>query len=319
MLEIWSEKYRPQKLNEIINQTHVVERIKAFVKEKNIPHLLFAGSAGTGKTTMALALARELYGKNWQQNVLSLNASDERGIDIIRGKVKDFARTKSLGDVDFRIVLLDEADALTQEAQQALRRTMESFTSVSRFILIGNFSSKIIEPIQSRCAVFRFKSLTEPDIKKFVSRIVEGEKLKITDAAIDAVIYLSEGDLRKVANILQSSAVLSEKITDDVVYDVALQAKPDDVKDMLQAALKGKFEEARKMLQNMLLRQGLAGSDVIREIHRQTYSLEGLTEEEKVMLIGKIGEYEFRLSEGSSDLIQLEALLAQFLLAGKKK
>jgi replication factor C small subunit len=258
-----------------------------------------------------------LYGKNWHQNILSLNASDERGIDIIRGKVKDFARTKPFGDVNFRIVLLDEADALTQEAQQALRRTMESFTSVSRFILIGNFSSKIIEPIQSRCAVFRFKSLAEQDIKKFIARIVEGEKLKISDEAINAVIYLSEGDLRKVANILQTSAVLSEKITEDVVYDVASQAKPDDVKNMLQAAIRGKFEEARKMLQNMLLRQGLAGSDVIREIHRQIYSLD-LTEEEKVQLIEKTGEYEFRLSEGSSDLIQLEALLAQFLLLKKK-
>jgi len=314
---IWAEKYRPLKLNEVINQSHVTERIKAFVKEKNVPHLFFAGSAGTGKTTMALALAHELYGKNWHQNVLSLNASDERGIDIIRGKVKDFARTKPLGDVNFRIVLLDEADALTQEAQQALRRTMESFTSVSRFILIGNFSSKIIEPIQSRCVVFRFKTLNETDIKKFIARIVDGEKLKITDEAIDAIIYLSEGDLRKVANLLQASAVLSEKISEDVVYDVASQAKPDDVKNMLEAALKGKFEEARKMLQNMLLRQGLAGSDVIREIHRQIYSLD-LSEEEKVQLIEKTGEYEFRLSEGSSDLIQLEALLAQFLLVKKK-
>jgi replication factor C small subunit len=315
---IWAEKYRPLKLNEVINQVHVTDRMKAFVKEKNVPHLLFAGSAGTGKTTMALALAHELYGKDWHQNILSLNASDERGIDIIRGKVKDFARTKPLGDVDFRIILLDEADALTQEAQQALRRTMESFTSVSRFILIGNFSSKIIEPIQSRCAVFRFKTLNEADIKKFIARIVEGEKLKISDDAINAVIYLSEGDLRKVANILQTAAVLSEKITEDVVYDVASQAKPDDVKNMLQAALKGKFEEARKMLQNMLLRQGLAGSDIIREIHRQIYSLD-LTEEEKVNLIEKTGEYEFRLSEGSSDLIQLEALLAQFLLVKKVK
>jgi replication factor C small subunit len=314
---IYAEKYRPQKLGEIINQSHITERIKAFVKDKNVPHLLFAGPAGTGKTTMALALSSELYGKNWKQNILSLNASDERGIDVIRGKVKDFARTRSIGDVNFRIVLLDEADALTQEAQQALRRTMEAFTSVSRFILIGNYSSKIIEPIQSRCAVFRFKALNDADIKKFITRIVEGEKLKISDDAVQAIIYLAEGDMRKVANLLQSSASLSEKITEDVVYNVASHAKPDDVKIMLEAALNGKFEDARKNLQNMLLRQGLAGSDVIKEIHRQVYSLE-ISEQNKVHLIEKIGECEFRLSEGSNDLIQLEALLAQFLVVGKK-
>ena len=316
-LAIWSEKYRPLKLSEVINQKHVVERVKAFIKDKNIPNMLFTGPAGTGKTTVSLAIAHELYGKEWRSNVLEKNASDERGIDVIRGAVKDFARTKSIGEIPYKIIILDESDALTQEAQQALRRTMENFTSVSRFILICNYSSKIIEPIQSRCAVFRFKSLTEEDIKKFIKRIVEEEKLKISDDAYSAIIYLSEGDLRKVANLLQTSAALGEKITEETVYDVASQAKPDDVKEMLQLALKGNFEDARKKLQDMLLRQGLSGEDVIKEIHRQIYSLD-VSEQAKVQLIEKTGEYEFRISEGSSDLIQLEALLAQFLSFSKK-
>jgi len=179
-LALYAEKYRPEKLSEVINQKHVVERIKAFVKEKNIPHMLFAGPPGSGKTTVSLCIAHELYGKEWRVNVLETNASDARGIDVIRGQVKNFARTKSISDVPFRMIILDEADNLTTDAQQALRRTMETFTSVSRFILIGNFSSRIIEPLQSRCAVFRFKTLTEDDIKKFIKRIVEGEKLKIT-------------------------------------------------------------------------------------------------------------------------------------------
>jgi replication factor C small subunit len=300
----------------VINQKHVVERVKAFVKEKNIPHMIFAGPPGTGKTTIALCIAYELYGKNWRQNVLSTNASDERGIDIVRGKIKDFARTKAIGEVPWKIILLDEADALTPEAQNALRRTMEMYTDVSRFILIANYSSRLIEPIQSRCSVFKFKTLSEDDIKKFIDRIVKGEKLKITDDAIKAIIYLSEGDLRKVANLLQASAALGEKITEDIVYEVASQAKPADVKQMLELALKGNFEDARKRLQDMLLRQGLSGEDIIREIHRQIYSLD-ISEEAKVQLIEKCGEIDFRISEGGDDLIQLTALLAQFLLFSK--
>jgi len=180
-----------------------------------------------------------------------------------------------------------------------------------------NYSSKIIEPIQSRCAVFRFKALTEADVRKYIQRIVEGEKLKITEDGIKAIIEISEGDLRKVANLLQASSALGEKITEDVVYEVASQAKPTDVKEMLELVLKGKFEDARKKLQDMLLRQGLSGRDVIREIHKQIYSLP-LTEEAKVQLVEKCGEYEFRISEGGDDLIQLTALLAQFLLFSKK-
>jgi len=315
---VWAEKYRPEKLSEVINQRHVVERLKAFVKEKNIPHMLFAGPAGTGKTTCALAIACELYKHAWRQSILELNASDARGIDVIRGQVKDFARTKSLGDISYKIILLDEADNLTPDAQQALRRTMENFTNVSRFILIGNYSSKIIEPIQSRCSIFRFKALSEADIRKFIDRIIEGEKLKISEDGIKAVIEISEGDLRKVANLLQASSALGEKITEDIVYDVASRAKPADVKEMLELALKGNFTDARKKLQDLLLKQGLAGSDIIVEIHRQVYSL-AIPEEIKVRLIERCGEYEFRLSEGSNELIQLEALLSQFLLYSKLK
>src|SRR3989338_1260013 len=206
--QIWAEKYRPAKLSDVINQKHAIERIKAFVKDKNIPHMLFAGPAGTGKTSTALTIAKELYGDSWRQNVLELNASDERGIDVVRGKVKDFARMRPLGSVSWKIVILDEADALTQEAQQALRRTMENYTNVTRFILLCNYSSKIIDPIQSRCAVFRFRVLVDMDIKKYIERIAEGEKLKLDDNAMNALIYLSEGDLRKVSNLLQASAAM---------------------------------------------------------------------------------------------------------------
>jgi replication factor C small subunit len=316
-LEIWAEKYRPKKLDEVINQKHVVERVKAFVKEKNIPHMLFAGSAGTGKTTVGLCIARELYGDAWRQNVLELNASDARGIDVIRGQVKDFARTKAIGKVPFKIILMDEADNLTTDAQQALRRTMENFTHTCRFILLCNYSSRIIDPIQSRCAVFRFKTLSEEDVRKYIDRIVKSEKLEIDESGINAIITIAEGDLRKVSNLLQASASLGKKITEDVVYDVASRAKPKDVEEMLQLVLNGKFKEARDKLHDMILKQGLAGSDIIREIHRQIFGLP-ISEEAKIKLIEKCGDYEFRISEGGNELIQLEALLASFLLFSKK-
>jgi replication factor C small subunit len=316
-ITVWAEKYRPKKLSEVINQRHVVERVKAFVEEKNIPHMLFAGPPGSGKTTIALCIAHELYGNSWRQNVLELNASDARGIDVIRGQVKDFARTKPLGEVPYKIIILDEADNLTSDAQQALRRTMEAFTAVSRFCLICNFSSKIIEPIQSRCAVFRFKALTEADVRKFIERIVKGEKLKITEDGTKAIVEICEGDLRKVANLLQAAASLEKKIDENAIYDVASRAKPTDIKEMLELTLKGKFEDARKKLQDLLLRQGLSGSDIISEIHRQIYSLD-VPEDLKIKLVEKCGEYEFRLSMGGNEFIQLESLLAQFLLANKQ-
>jgi len=315
--EVWAEKYRPKSLKEVINQRHVVERLKAFVKEKNVPHCLFAGSAGTGKTTCALSMANDLFGKGWKSYVLELNASDTRGIDTIRGQVKEFSRIKSLGKIPFKFIILDEADNLTGDAQQALRRTMENFTQTARFILICNYSSKIIDPIQSRCAVFRFKSLAEKDIETFIDRIVTGEKLKIDASAKKALIELSEGDLRKVANLLQASSSVGKKITGDTVYDVASQAKPKDVRQMLELALKGNFREARNRLHDMILKQGLAGQDIIKEIHRQIYDLK-ISDDDKVKLVDKTGEYDFRISEGGTDLIQLEALLTHFLLLSKK-
>ncbi len=315
--EIWAEKYRPKKFSEIINQEHVISRVKAFVEEKNIPHMLFAGPAGTGKTTTALVIARSLYGDAWRQNILELNASDSRGIDVIRGRVKDFARTKAIGEVPFKLIVLDEADALTNEAQQALRRTMEDFSDITRFILICNYSSKIIDPIQSRCVVFRFKAMDESHVRKFVERIVKSEKLKIDEKAIKAVIEIAEGDLRRVSNLLQAASALSTKITEDVVYEVASLAKPKDVREMVETSLKGSFQKAREKLISLLIKQGLAGEDIVRQIHKEILKLD-IPDEKKIELIEKTGEIEYRISEGGDPLVQLSALLAFFSLKGKK-
>jgi replication factor C small subunit len=242
-----------------------------------------------------------------------LHNSDERGIDVIRGKVKDFARTKAISDIPFKIIMLDEADALTADAQHALRRTMEAHAATTRFILICNYSSKIIEPIQSRCSVFRFKPLSEDDVKTFIQRIVKNEKLQITEDAIKAVIALSEGDLRRVANTLQASASIKEKITEDVVYEAVSQAKPKDVKNLLEYAFKGDLKNARRMLHDLFFTQGLAAEDIIKEMHRQIFDL-SIPEEKKMEAVKILAEYDFRIAEGGNEFIQLEAALAQLML-----
>ena len=309
-MEIWTEKYRPGNLSEVVNQSHVVDRLKAWVKSGSIPHLIFAGPAGTGKTCCAIAVARELFGKHWRENFQETNASDARGIDVVRGRIKDFARVKPLGS-DFKIVFLDESDSLTPEAQQALRRTIERFSDVCRFILSCNYSNKLIEPIQSRAAVFRFRRLAGEDVKKYLERIIKGEKLHADKAALEAIFEVSGGDMRKAVNLLQAAAAMG-KVTKETVYSVAAQARPQDIKDMLQKALDGKFPEARMLLYSMLITHGLAGEDIIKAIHSQIFDL-GIPEEMKVELIERTGEFEFRLNQGGTPEIQLEALLAQFL------
>jgi replication factor C small subunit len=313
-MELWTEKYRPKMLDEVIDQKHIVSRLKAWVKKGSVPHMLFAGPAGVGKTTVALCLARELFGESWKNNFQETNASDERGIGIVRGRVKDFARMKSLG-ADFKIIFLDESDALTPEAQQALRRTMERFSDTCRFILSCNYSSRIIEPIQSRTSVFRFKRLTEEGVKEYLNKIAKGEKLVVSEEAIKAIYEISEGDLRQATNLLQASSALG-KVTKETVYDAAAQSKPEDIREMVDSAINGKFAEARKKLFELLISQGLSGEDVIKGIHRELYSLK-IPEDRKIKLAEQIGEFEFRLNQGGSPEIQLEALLAQFMKHGK--
>lgn len=315
--EIWVEKYRPKRLSEVVGQEEIVSRIKSFVEKKALPNMLFAGPPGTGKTTVALCIARELFGEGWRQNFLELNASDERGIDTIRTKVKDYARTRPIGDVPYKIVYLDESDALTSDAQNALRRTMEMYTHTARFILACNYSSRIIEPIQSRCAVFRFRRLAEKEIAQMLRRIARAEKLVLTEEGIKAIVYVSGGDMRMAINVLQAAAAVGKKIDEKAVFEVSAMAKPEEVREMLDLALSGKFEEAREKLNDLLVNQGLSGEDILEQIHREIFNLK-LPEPMKVKLVDKVGEFDFRLSEGSNERIQLEAVLAHFALIGDR-
>jgi len=315
MKEIWIEKYRPRSLKEVVGQKEITDRLQSYVRSKNLPHLMFAGSPGTGKTTCALALAKELFGEGWKDNFVEMNASDERGIDVVRGKIKEFARTSPIGGAGFKIIFLDEADALTNDAQSALRRTMERYSAICRFIISCNYSSKIIEPIQSRCAVFRFRQLKMEDVKKYLQQIAKVEKLEVAEDALDALVHVANGDMRKAVNSLQVAASLSEKITVDVVYQTTGTAHPEEVKKLLETALKGDFLEARSQLDELMITYGLSGEDVIRQIHKQFFEL-NIPDIEKVRLFDKTGEVEFRIVEGSNERIQLEALLAYLVLVG---
>ena len=306
--DIWIEKYRPERLDEIVGHENIIPRLTSYVERDDLPNLLFSGPAGTGKSTASIAIARELYGENWQENFLELNASDERGIDVVRGRIKDFARA-SFGNVDYRIIFLDEADSLTDDAQSALRRTMEQFSHNTRFILSCNYSSKIIDPIQSRCAVFRFTSIDDEAIAQRTREIADIEGIEVTDDGVDAIVYAANGDMRKAINALQAAAVLDDTVDESTVYTLTSTARPEVVERMMNNAIEGDFQAARGILVEMLDEHGLAGGDVIDQLHRSAWDL-NLGDRAAVDLLERLGEADYRISEGANERIQLEALLA---------
>jgi len=316
---MWAEKYRPQKLDDMTNQTEIVSRLKMFVQEKNLPHLLFVGPAGVGKTTSILAMARDLYGPGYRNFTLELNASDERGIDVIRDKVKNFARTAAIASpVSFKILIMDEADSLTSAAQHALRRTMEIYTRTCRFCLIGNYSENIIDPIQSRCSIFRFSPLDEKDMKTYVMNIVENERIDIVEEGLDAIYQASRGDLRKATNLLQAAAATKAVIDDVSIYEVLGKVSPERVRAMIQRSLEGRFLDAREILRELLIDQGLAPDDIIRMVYSELMRNTVLSEQWKVKLSDKVGEVDYRLTQGARPEIQLSTLLAHLALAGEE-
>ncbi|MFA9495168.1 MAG: replication factor C small subunit [Candidatus Bathyarchaeota archaeon] len=308
---MWTEKYRPQSLDDIVNQVETMSRFKTFVSEKNMPHLLLVGPAGIGKTTSILALARDLYGPSYRSFILELNASDERGIGVIRNKVKNFARTAAIASpVSFKILIMDEADHLTGDAQHALRRTMEIYTKTCRFCLLGNYSENIIDPIQSRCSVFRFSPLKESDLKGHIEYIAKKENLDIVEEGLDAIYQASNGDMRKSINLLQAAAANQKLIDDIAIYNLLGNVSPEAIKDMLNTALDGNFLESRELLRGLLINQGLAPEDIIRNIYREIMRHSTLSEQWKVKLSDTLGTIDYRLTQGSRAEIQLSTLLA---------
>lgn len=311
----WVEKYRPQSLEDVVGQDHIINRLEKYVDEESMPNLMFTGPAGVGKTTTALALVKLILGDYWRQNFLELNASDARGIETVRKDIKNFCRLKPVG-APFRIVFLDEVDNMTKDAQHALRREMEMYTKTASFILSCNYSSKIIDPIQSRCAIFRFTPIKGQNILKRLEYVASEENYEYDIDALESIVYFAEGDMRKSINMLQSAATEGEKITSDSVYEVISKAKPKDINTMVTKALSGDFMGSRTMLRESMVLHGISGEDMVAQIYQD---LSKRIMEEKmegdiyINLIDYLADCDFRIREGGNPRIQLEALLAKFL------
>lgn len=311
--DIWIEKYRPKTLDEVSGQQEIVERLKTYAAAKSLPHLLFTGTAGIGKTTCAVALAREMFGDTWSMNFRELNASDERGIDVVRTQIKQFARTSPLGDAEFKILFLDEADALTNDAQAALRRTMENYAETCRFILSCNYSSKIIDPIQSRCAIYRFRPLTEDAVREEMDRIAKAEGIVIEEDAYSAIAYVAQGDMRKAINALQGAAIIADSVTAANVYAVTSTAKPEEIALLVALCREGDFETSGRMLHMLMYDKGIAPNELLNQLYRTVSAADDFDRSVKTDLIDAIGETDFRLSEGANADIQMDALIAKFI------
>jgi replication factor C small subunit len=312
---MWVEKYRPMKLSSIINQKEIIGSLKSLLKNiAEMPHLMFSGSAGVGKTTTALCLAREILGDYWKDYTLELNASDERGISMVRDRVKKFARFAGLDTkIPFKLIILDEADEMTSDAQTALRRIIEDTARYCRFILIANNISKIIEPLQSRCAVFKFTRIHEDDIISHLEEICKKEKIKFDKKGLETIHDYSEGDMRHAINILQATASLGI-VNESNVKAASGLTKTNDVGEILNLAIAGKLSDARNKMIELIKVYGMSESDFLKYLNEYAYKIKTTHLSE---ILESIAKYDYRLIIGANPEIQLSALLAELGKIGK--
>jgi replication factor C small subunit len=308
---MWSEKYRPKKLQEVVNQKEIIKGISNLIKSPDIPHMLFAGPAGVGKTTTALCITMELLGDEWRKNTLELNASDERGIKMVRERVKEFAASiKLAGDKEFgkpKIIILDEADEMTSEAQTALRRIIEDSARTTRFIIICNYLSQIIEPIQSRCVVFRFTRLPKEVVIDHLEMICKQQKVKYEEKALAQIYAATGGDLRHSINIIQAAAGMGSVSVANVAAAMGFSGRA-KVGEVLRLAMSGRFNDSRAKLLELTQVDGMSEGDFMRYANEEAYEMRMEKPEEFAAIMA---EYDYRLTAGAHPEIQLSALLAQ--------
>ncbi|CCF56263.1 hypothetical protein KAFR_0A08290 [Kazachstania africana CBS 2517] len=310
----WVEKYRPVTLDDVYGQKEIVGTVRKFVEEGKLPHLLFYGPPGTGKTSTIIALAREIYGKNYSNMVLELNASDDRGIDVVRNQIKEFASTRQIFSKGFKLIILDEADAMTNAAQNALRRIIEKYTKNTRFCILANYAHKLTPALLSRCTRFRFQPLPSDAIETRIANVLVHENLKLNDTAKRALLDLSKGDMRRVLNVLQASRATlddpsNEEITDDIIYECVGAPRPEDLETVLKSILEDDWSTAYYTLTKVRTMKGLALIDLIEGIVKILEEYELKNEVTRIELLTRLGDIEYAISKGGNDKIQSSAVI----------